>query len=164
MSQVKLPYQFADYDTRQVLGFFISKGLLIAPGIDPAPTAKLRIETVVDIGLKVEPRVLEVLPAAILHFPRSFINLDKMPDKLKMVVEAIRKDQKSGPTLGGIKYQAMKRWANKKLKDGRAVPEEHRRIMRSYRFSRAALSRLKQRSKELGRTETEILEELILGD
>lgn len=163
MSNNSQPYNKWNYKTKQILGFFVSKGLLIVPEIAPAPTAKLDIEDVVKFGLETEPRILEVLPAALLHFPRSFQHRNKMPQKVKDVIAAIKQSSESGPDLAGIPYIAMKRWADKALNDRRTIPEIARKIMKSYRLSKAAVFSLKAKARQVNKTETEVLEELILS-
>ena len=45
-----------------------------------------------------------------------------MPDKLANVVKLIKKDVSEGPSLAGIAYKDMFRWANYPLKDNRTKP------------------------------------------
>ena len=60
----------------------------------------------------VEPRVLEVLPAALIHYPSAFTNAGKLPEKLKEVIEKILANSEEGPSYGDILYRNMKRWAD----------------------------------------------------
>jgi hypothetical protein len=148
---------------RRVFGFFVAKGLLIAPHIAPKSSVKLRIADVVNVGLHVEPRIIEVLPAAMLHFPRSFIGYEDMPEKLREALDCIRSGKELGPSLAGIPYKAMLRWANEPLPDKRTRPERDRRITKAFRLKRAALEKLKTDASSAGLTETRYLEELLLG-
>ena len=61
----------------KVLGFLKAKGLLIAPDITPMPSIKLDAQEVYEFALKYEPRVLEVFPAALIHFPSTFLHRKK---------------------------------------------------------------------------------------
>jgi hypothetical protein len=150
-----------DKHTEDVLGFLVAKGLLIAPNITPRPLVKLDLKAVIRVGLEIEPRVIEVLPAALLHFPKSFRNTKKLPKKIREVLDHIQEDRTDGPSLAGIKYEDMRRWANTPLKDLRVVPENKRRIMKSIRLSPDTLKILKTKAREAGVSETEYIENLI---
>jgi hypothetical protein len=143
---------------KKVLGFLVSKGLLIAPHINPVRSAKLRISDAIAVGLNREPRVLEVLPAAILHFPKSFLDHDTMPEKLRETLECIKKGKETGPSLGGIPYAAMMRWANETLPDKRTRPERERKITKAFRLSRIALENLAQAASRAAISETAFIE------
>ncbi len=136
-----------DKHTEDVFGFFVAKGLLFAPNIPPKPLAKLNLKEVIRIGLEIEPRVIEVLPAALMHFPKSFTNLKALPKKIKVVLEHIKEDREEGPSLAGINYEDMKKCANMPLKDSRVVPVNKKRIMKSIRLSPDALKILKSKAK-----------------
>ncbi len=149
---------------KRVLGFLTAKGLLIAPHITPKSSVKIRIRDALTVGLNSEPRVIEVLPAAILHFPRSFLGYDEMPDTLRRTLECIRAGMETGPSLAGIPYSEMLRWANEPLPDKRTKPERERRITKAFRLKRAALENLKIRASREKMSETEFLERLLLGE
>lgn len=151
-----------DKHAGDVFGFLVAKGLLFAPDIPHKPLVKLQIKEVIRIGLEIEPRVIEVLPAALLHFPKSFKNLKDLPKKIKIVLDHIKEDKLEGPSLAGIKYEDMKKWANMQLKDSRVVPVNKKRIMKSIRLSPEAIKILKNKSKEAMISETQYLENLIL--
>lgn len=147
-----------------VFGFLVAKGLLLAEGVPTKPMAKLNLKDVMRVGLEIEPRVLEVLPAALLHFPRSFTNQKALPEKVRMVVDHIKRGERVGPDLAGIKYSDMRRWANTEMKDNRVVPTDERRVMKSIRLRKSTLTVLKEKAKSAKMTETEMIERLILGE
>lgn len=97
---------------RRVLGFFVAKGLLIDPLTHPLPRVKLDIRDVIQVADKVEPRVFEVLPAALIHFPESFMNLEALPAELAELVDAVRRGEERTDAYKGIHYRDMKRWAD----------------------------------------------------
>jgi hypothetical protein len=146
-----------------IYGFLVAKGLLLAEGVPKKPMAKLNIREVMRVGLEIEPRVLEVLPAALLHFPRSFTNQKALPDKVAVVIDHIRRGEKVGPDLAGIKYADMRRWANIEMKDNRVVPVDEKRVMKSIRLKKSTLKLLSARAKTAKVTETEMIERLIMG-
>lgn len=152
-----------DKHTEDVFGFLVAKGLLFAPNIPLKPLVKLNLKEVIRIGLEIEPRVIEVLPAALLHFPKSFTNLKYLPKKIKLVLDHIKEDKEEGPSLAGIKYEDMRRWANTPLKDSRVVPVNKKRIMKSIRLSPDTLRILKDKAKQAMVSETQYLEKLILN-
>ena len=115
MLYVKRSQRVSPAIEKRVLGFLTAKGFLIAPHITPTGSVKLRLSDVLTVGLNSEPRIIEIRPAAILHFPRSFLGLDEMPDKLRTTLECIKGGMKTGPSLAGIPYKAMLRWANEPL-------------------------------------------------
>lgn len=152
-----------DADTRRVLGFLKAKGLLLVDEIESAPTVKLDIAKVLKVGTEIEPRVIEVLPVALLHFPRTFINWRALPEKVKEVLAHIKKGAETGPDLAGIPYKAMKRWASLNMKDKRVKPISERRVMKSLRFRPTTIAALRKKAEAAGITETEFIERLIEG-
>ena len=76
------------------------------------PDVKVRVTDAIRAGLELEPRVIEVLPAALIHYPESFTDKDKIPDKLANVIDSILAGKEEGLELAGIPYSAMKRWAD----------------------------------------------------
>ncbi|MCO6432567.1 MAG: hypothetical protein J5J00_17065 [Deltaproteobacteria bacterium] len=143
------------------MAFLSGKGLLIVPGIDPRPSQEITITAALRVGRELEPRILEVLPAAIIHFPASFTSLNAIPRDLQRVIYAISKDAKEGPAFEGIPYQVMKRWANTALPDKRVVPASERRRMKSFRLHPDAVQKLKTLCKKRGLSESEVLESLL---
>lgn len=146
-----------------IFGFLAAKGLLLVEGVPLRPMAKLNIKDVLRVGQEIEPRVLEVLPAALLHFPRSFTNQKAIPEKLAQVIDLIRRGENTGPDLAGIKYKDMKQWANIPLKDSRIVPVDQKRIMKSIRLKKSTLKVLADKAASRGMNETEFIESLILA-
>lgn len=64
--------RLSDPRTRKVLGFLVAKRLLFAPGITPLPRVRLSLDDVHYVARYIEPRVNDVLPEALLRFPKSF--------------------------------------------------------------------------------------------
>src|SRR5579883_2301162 len=61
-----------------------AKGLLHTNlPIEPETGIRLDINDALWAGKNVEPRILEVLPAAILHFRNNFAGIDKLPKELE---------------------------------------------------------------------------------
>ncbi len=138
-----------------VMGFLVHKGLL-RTNKTIVYTDELNIKDAL-WAAKVEPRILEVLPAAILHFPKSLKHQEVIPKSLKKVIEQIQQ----GIDLLDPKYCTMRRWANIELTDKRTKPTDHKKRQRNYRFTPETIAKLSKLKAISNRSETEILEGLI---
>ncbi len=154
---------FQDRRTQVTLGFFLAKGFLVGQDLTRNGDVKLRITDVLWVGEHVEPRVLEVLPAAMIHFPRTFLGTVDTPVTLAEVIAAIRNGDVQGPDFRGMRYQDMRKWANRSTTDGRTKPLSEIRVNKTFRLSPAAIAALKMRSSEQGLSMTRFLEELLLA-
>jgi hypothetical protein len=148
---------------RKVIGFLKGKGLLIDEIAKPRPNVKLDVKDVLWVGEKVEPRVFEVFPAAFLHFPKTFFNIEALPKDLAEIVEAIRLKIPMAPDYKGIETKKMNHWANRFLKDRRVKPITERKIPKNYRLRPQVIEILKKKALEANLSETECLEKLITG-
>ena len=154
--------KFRDRRTQHVMGFLLAKGLLVGEDIPLRGEAKLDVEDVLWVGRNVEPRVLEVFPAALIHFPRTFLRTARIPRALKEVVAAIKAGDKRGPDFEGMRYRDMKKWADKATTDRRTKPLSEIRINKTFRLSPDAIRALEQRSMKAELTMTRFLENLLL--
>jgi hypothetical protein len=147
------------------MGFLVAKGFLrINKNIHPTPNKRLQIEDMIWAGKNVEPRILEVLPAAVLRLPKHF-DLEQTPNKeLPEIIAHLKRHQGDGPTFCGIPYRKLKVWTNFGLKDGRIKNFKDKRTTKTFRLSPITLQKLKDRAKKLGCTETEALEKALLKD
>ncbi len=153
---------YRDTRTLQVLGFLIAKGFLVGKDIPLRGDVKLDIEDVLWVGAKVEPRVLEVLPAALIHFPKTFMRKAHMPDDLAEVIKAIRAQKTQGPTFRGMRFRTMSKWANRSTADKRTKPLAEIKVNKTFRLLPAALEALKLEARKAGLSETHYLEQLLL--
>jgi hypothetical protein len=145
---------------KTVIDFFVSRGYLYAENFDRVRSIKL--SEVFSVGLD-EPRVLAVLPAALLRSTKGIILDIEIPPDLKAVLGALKKDLKEGPNFKGVPYSELKRWANLKIKDSRSKPQKEKKVTKSFRFSLETFRLLKEKAMEMGVTETKVLESLISG-
>lgn len=155
---------FDDRRTQKVLGFLIAKGLLLGRHIPNCPNVKIPIEEALWVGNTVEPRVIEVLPAALLHFPKTFIGITKIPQLLKEIIAHIKKHKTEGPNYNGILYRDMKTWAERILPDKRTKPLSEIRINKTYRFNVQVLQKMHKLAKAQKVSITQYLENLINRD
>ena len=146
------------------IGFLVAKGFLKTNfKVHPLPNKRLRVEDAIWAGKNVEPRILEVLPAAVLRLNKHFdFNAEKHKD-LVHIIEQLKKRQTTGEAFYGMPYEKIKRWADLPLQDGRVKTVGEKKIIKTFRLKPEAIERLKELAKKLGCTETEILEKRILS-
>lgn len=153
--------RFQSPRAQRVLGFLVAKGFLIVPLVLPKPQVKLKIEDVLWVGQHVEPRVLEVLPAALIHYPSSFRNMSKLPQELLEVVRALKAMKEDGPNYGEITYRQFKQATQIPLPDKRIVALADRKIARTYRLKPAIAARIKHEAAIHGLSEGVFIERLV---
>ena len=171
-SQIKARVKLLNDKTREtinspsyarVVGVLSGLGFIIAPDIKPLPTSKIEFEEALKIGISVEPRVIEVLPAAVLSFPKSFLHLEKAPPIFKEIVQALKKGI-IGPDYQGVKFQKFLEAANRQIKNRKRKPLSERRIPKTFRFTPATVQFIAKRASELNLNQTTYIEKLINMD
>lgn len=151
-----------DRKTKKVLGFLVGKGLLWTNRTLPPFRGKIMVEDALWVAENAEPRVYEVLPAAMLHFPKTFIGREGIPAELHAIMTDIRRNEiPRFEHWKGIKTKDMVKWANKKLNDKRSKPTSSLKVNKTFRFSPDTIERLKFLSSKMKIAETEVLERLI---
>ena len=148
------------YDYIRVIGLLSGLGFLVSSDVKPAATSKVDIATVINIGLRIEPRVIEVLPAAVLSFPKSFLHLEKMPQELKTVISALKKGE-TGPGFENISFDKFLEAVRRPIKNKKRKLLEEKRIAKTFRFSPLAIQELKAKAVKSNKTYTAYLENLI---
>ena len=85
------------------LGFLVAKGFLKTNmPVLLRPNKRLRLDDALWAGEHVEPRILEVLPAAVLRLGRHFdLNPERHPD-LANVVASLRAGETDGKEFRGV--------------------------------------------------------------
>ena len=152
---------FRDPRTQRVLGFFMAKGLLVGHDIPHKGHVKLDLEEVFWVGDRVEPRVFEVLPAAMVHFPKTFIGKAQAPEGLTHVIRAIQAGDAEGPDFRGMRFRAMRKWANRATRDKRTKPLSKIKRNKTLRLSPEALAALESKAAKAGISQTQFLEHLL---
>jgi hypothetical protein len=130
--------------------------------IDLRPNKRLRLDDAIWAGQHVEPRILEVLPAAVLRLGRHF---DLNPEKhaeLARTIARLRAREDQGEEFLGIPYAKLKVWAEMPLPDRRVKPATEKKVAKTFRLHPQAVERLQAMARERETTETAILESLIL--
>ncbi len=146
---------------KNILGFFYAKGLLFATNVTARPNIKLNLLEVQQYALEHEPRIFEVLPAALIHFPKSFLHHETLDPKLAEIIEQIKVGASTHQDYRGIKYKDMLRWVDKTLPDKRTVLLKDRRRMKSFRLKPSTIKKIKQLASAASTTETNLIEKMI---
>jgi hypothetical protein len=149
----------------ETMGFLVAKGFLKMNWEIPlVPNKKLKIDHAIWAGMNVEPRILEVLPAAALRLAKHF-DLDPIKHReLAQVVNQLRNRETKGADFFGMPYEKMKVWVDLPLRDKRMKSMVEKKVMKTFRLDPAAVERLKRIAKEQNCNETEVLEKMILRD
>jgi len=147
---------------RKVMGFLKAKGLIFDEATLPRPNVKIDVKDLLWVAEKIEPRVLEVFPAAFLHFNKTFFNTNAVPPELRVIIDAIRRRHDLNCKYRGIEYKKMKHWANHPMKDQRVKRTSEQKISRTYRLKPEAIDVLERKAKSAQVNATEFLERLIL--
>jgi hypothetical protein len=147
---------------RETMGFLTAKGFLKANFNFPLlPNKRLHIEDAIWAGKNVEPRILEVLPAAVLRLGKHF-DLDPIRDKeLAQIVEQLRKREKTGKAFCEIPYDKIKIWADFPLRDKRVKSITEKKVVKNFRLLPSTAQKLRKLAEQQGCTETDIFERLI---
>lgn len=146
---------------RRVMTFFVEIGLLDTNWLKPLKANVLKIEDVLWVAKNIEPRVLEVFPAALIHYPKSFLGLDKLPLELRKIIDNIRLGRAVDGMYKGIEIKKMAFWANFQLPDKRTKPLNEQRVMKTFRFKPTTVLKIKQAAAKKGVSETALLESLV---
>jgi hypothetical protein len=147
----------------ETMGFLVAKGFLKTNlDVPLLPNKRLQIDNAVWAGKNVEPRILEVLPAAVLRLGKHF-DLDPTKHReLARVVDQLRKRDEKGEAFCDMPYEKIKVWAEVPLPDKRVKPVTEKKVVKTFRLDPKAVGRLKKITEAKGCTETEVLERLLL--
>jgi hypothetical protein len=126
------------------MALLLAKGLLYTnQKIRPDGRARVDVADAVWAGTEVEPRIIEVLPAAILRFPKNFYNLEALPEALQKIVGQI-KGGETGEDYEGLKFKDMARWAAVPLKDKRGKPVQEKRVPKLFNLKPETVKALRE--------------------
>jgi hypothetical protein len=146
----------------RTIGFLVAKGFLHANrDIPKTPNIRISIEDAVWAGKNVEPRILEVLPAAVMRLEKHF---DYNPEEhidLRRVIEQLKQNI-DGEFLG-IPTEKIRPWLNIRLKDRRTKGLAEKKVIKTFRLSPGTIKRIKDLKTKMKISETELLEKLFDG-
>ena len=146
----------------KIMGFLVAKGFLHTNKKIPLnPNAHINLEDAVWVGRLVEPRVLEVLPAAYERFKKHFSGDAATIEKLEQIIDCIQQHDNHEIDFYGMSIEKIKPWFFIHLQDGRSKPMDQRKVSKTYRFKPETVRILKTLKDQTGRSETEVLESLV---
>lgn len=146
----------------KIMGFLIAKGFLYSNEKIPLyPNEHVTLKDAIWAGSYVEPRILEVLPAAYARFKNHFSGDTDTIQKIEKVIKGIKEPNDHKIEFYGIPLKKIKPWFFIRLKDGRTKSLNKRKVSKTYRFKPETVDALKNLKDQTGRTETEIIENLI---
>jgi len=133
-----------DLRFKKTIALLKGKGLLDTNlKIHPTPQIRIDVQDALWAGRNVEPRILEVLPTALLHYRGNFLNTNPLPVELEEVLKALRNDALHGPDFEGVPFEKMKHWANTQLKDKRTKPTREKKVPKYIRLKARHLNKIK---------------------
>ena len=148
----------------KVMGFLAAKGFLYTNNpIALNPNEHLKLKDAVWAGRFVEPRILEVLPAAYEKFRKHFYGNRDIVEKLEQIIDCVKQKDDRKIDFYGIPVEKLKPWFFIRLRDGRSKSMDQRKVSKSYRFKPETIEKLKKLKDQTGQSETKILEKLIAG-
>jgi len=146
----------------KVMGFLVAKGFLHTNKRIPLnPNEHINLKDAVWAGRFVEPRILEVLPAAYERFKKHFSGDAEAIEKLEKIIGCIKEKNHQETDFYGIPIEKIKPWFFIRLRDGRSKSLDQRKVSKTYRFKPETINILKTLKDQTGQSETEILENLI---
>lgn len=148
---------------KRVVGVLSGLGFLIAPDVKILSSSKIDLVDAISLGRSVEPRILEVLPAAILSFPASFLHLEKTPEVFQEVIRAL-KSGRNGPDFEGITFEKFFEAANRKTKNRKRRIITERRIPKTFRLSHGTIQAITEQSRARQIDRTAYIEMLVAHD
>lgn len=152
-----------DLRFKKALAFLVKKGFLTTNlNVQNYYQARIRVKDLIWAGKNVEPRILEVLPAAVARLPKSFI-FEKTSEivQLQQVAESLKENQETGYDFLNIPYIKIKQWMNIQLKDRRTKANNTKKILKTFRFSPKTIQKIEILKHKTGLNETALLENLI---
>lgn len=145
-----------------IMGFLVAKGFLYTNERIPLnPNAYINLKDALWAGRLVEPRILEVLPAAYERFKKHFSGDADTIAKFEQVIKRIRQKDNQWSEFFGISIEKIRPWFFIRLKDGRSKSIDKRKVSKTFRFRPETVEILKNLKEQTGQSESEILEKLI---
>jgi len=146
----------------KVMGFLVAKGFLyINKKIHHNPNGHINLKDAIWAGRFVEPRILEVLPAAYERFKRHFSGDAETVEKLEQIIDRIKQKSDHKIEFYGISIEKIRPWFFIRLRDGRSKSLDERKVSKTFRFKPETVDILKKLKDQTGQSETAILENLI---
>lgn len=156
-----------DLRYKRAMAFLTKKGLLKANmDFEKYYVAKLQIADLIWAGKNVEPRILEVLPAAAVRLPKAFKfrTADQDENELRVVMNELAHGAEVGHDFLKTPYAKIKVWMNLRLTDQRTKPQQEKKITKTFRLTPTVVKKLEMLRLKFGFvSETAVLEKLVLA-
>lgn len=152
-----------DIRFKRAMALLTRKGFLKTnDNFDQYYQRKLNVNDVIWAGKNVEPRILEVLPAAAARLPKLFVlNEQKEVLALNNVIKDLRNNNETGADFLEVPYVKIKVWMNIPLNDKRTKPTLAKKKMQSFRLNQKAINKIKKAAVKKGISDAAFLEELV---
>ena len=145
-----------------VMGFLVAKGFLhINQKILLNPNGHINLTDAIWAGRFVEPRILEVLPAAYERFKKHFLGDADTVEKLEKIIDRVKQKNDQNMEFYGIPLKKMRPWFFIRLRDRRSKSLNERKVSKTFRLKPQTVAILKNLKVKTGRSESEILEKLV---
>ena len=146
----------------KIMGFLVAKGFLyINQKIPLNPNGHINLNDAIWAGRFVEPRILEVLPAAYERFKKHFSGDADTIEKIQKIIDGIKQKNNHKIEFYGISIEKITPWFFIRLRDRRSKSLDQRKVSKTFRFKPETVDILKRLKDQTGQSETEILEKLI---
>ncbi len=149
------------------MGFLTAKGFLgYNRPLTEMPNARIHLQDAIWAGRNVEPRILEVLPAALARLPKHFkVTQDPTLDEKALLnaAKALRTGETEGEPCLGVDFGKARVWMDLPLRDKRTRTATVKKRTKNFRLRPEVIDRLSTLARAENTTETEILERLVLG-
>lgn len=152
-----------DIRYKRAMAFLTQKGFLKTNiKFDDYYQAKLKINELIWAGKKVEPRILEVLPAAVARLPKAFI-LDTAREtlELQMVVEDLKNKKVVGHDFLNMPYEKVRVWMEISLNDKRTKTASNKKKMVTFRLSQQTIAQIKELANKAGLSNADLIHSLV---
>lgn len=148
---------------RQIIGFLVGKGFLDTNEPVQFPgNRRIRLKDAIWAGQNVEPRILEVLPAAYARLPNRFDANEKEVKRMEAVVQCLAENKPDGPDFLGMPYEKVRAWYTLPLKDQRTRTPAERKVTKTFRLKPEVIKRLEEIARDRRTNSTQALEQLVL--
>ena len=128
----------------KVMGFLVAKGFLYTNKKIPLnPNEHINLKDAIWAGRFVEPRILEVLPAAYERFKKHFSGDADTIEKLEQIIDNIKQKNNQRIEFYGISIEKIKPWFFIRLRDGRSKSLDKRKVSKTFRFKPETVAILK---------------------
>jgi hypothetical protein len=152
-----------DIRYKRAMAFLVRKGFLKTNiDFDEYYTARVHLKDFIWAGKNVEPRILEVLPAAAARLPKAVV-IDQHPDAdaLQQVLRDLHDNREDAADFLNMPYKKIKVWMNLALNDKRTKLTDKKKLTKTFRLKPEAIYKLEQLKIKFNLSEAGLIEKLL---